>query len=324
MSTSSSTKVQRDVMGEIVSAVIEHLERGVMPWRKSWKDRKPVAGEGVPHNAISGRPYNGINFLQLSMVGIRYTSQSWLTFNQAREAGGSVRKGEKGTAIVFWKPMDKTKREEDGTLKHEKFLMLKTFTVFNVEQCDGLKLPKRRAVVEPVAPVDPNDAMGPARCLVGALVGCSVSYGGNQAFYSPGADAIRLPEPGQFSSMDHFRATLAHEASHATGAKHRLDRNLTGRFGSDSYAAEELVAELSAAMVGARLGLDTSLLEHHSSYLAGWLKVLKDDRKALLTAASLAQKACDYLCPVAEEVEQPASGSQAQEEQGEQALAMAA
>jgi antirestriction protein ArdC len=144
-----------------------------------------------------------------------------------------------------------------------------------------------------------------------------VSHGGNKAFYAPSHDAIRLPAPEQFSTLDHYRATLAHEATHATGSKARLDRDLTGRFGGESYAAEELVAELSAAMIGARLGFDTSLIEHHAAYLADWLRVLKNDRKALLTAASKAQQACDYLCPavVAEEQE---------EEQKEPALALAA
>jgi len=123
-------------------------------------------------------------------------------------------------------------------------------------------------------------------------------------------DAIRMPTVEQFSTLDHYRATLAHECTHATGAKARLDRDLTGRFGSENYAAEELVAELSAAMIGARLGFDTALIEHHAAYLEDWLRVLKGDRKALMTAASKAQQACDYLCPVSvveqdEEAEEP-------------------
>jgi len=216
---------------------------------------------------------------------------------------------------VFWRPLDRTKRGDDGSESTERFLMMRTFTVFNTEQCDGLKLPKRRSVVESVAKVDPKDAMGHARGLVERLVGCTLSHGGNRACYSPSFDAIRMPAPEQFSPLDHYRATLAHECTHATGAKARLDRDLSGRFGSDSYAAEELVAELSAAMIGARLGFDTALIEHHAAYLEDWLRVLKGDRKALMTAASKAQQACDYLCPVAV-VEQ-------EEEQVEQ-LAMAA
>jgi len=124
----STTK--RDVMGEIVDAVIACLERGTMPWRRPWVDGR--AGEGAPHNAISGRAYSGINYLQLTMHGMGYTSQSWLTFKQAKEAGGSVKKGEHGTAIVFWKPMDATKRGDDGTLSTSRFLMMRSFTVLEM------------------------------------------------------------------------------------------------------------------------------------------------------------------------------------------------
>jgi antirestriction protein ArdC len=306
---------QRDVLKEVTDAVIECLERGVMPWRRPWIDGKATS-DGVPHNAITGRAYSGVNYVQLTMAGLRYTSQGWLTFKQAKEAGGNVRKGEKGTAIVFWRPLDRTKRDEDGSEHTERFLMLRTFTVFNIAQCDGVKLPKRRSQLHTV-PVDPSDAMGPARACVDALKGCSVAYGGNKAFYVPSADAIRMPAPEQFTTMDHFRATLAHECAHATGSKERLDRDLTGRFGSESYAAEELVAELASAMVGARLGFDTALIEHHAAYLEDWLRVLKGDRKALLTAASKAQQACNYLVP--ESVE-----SEDDEQREEPVLAMAA
>ncbi len=300
MAKSSVQHATRDILQEVTNAVIEALERGVTPWRRPWVDGKAPT-EGTPHNAITGRAYSGINYVQLTMLGMRHTRAGWLTFNQCKQAGGHVRKGEHGVPVVFWKPSERTTRGEDGSESTERFLLLRTFTVFNVEQCEGLKLPVRRNAKPVLVPVDPDDAIGPARVLLESLSDCTLRHGGNRALYMPALDAIQLPEPQQFTSTDHYRATLAHECAHATGAKQRLDRDLTGRFGSEAYAAEELVAELSAAMVGARLGFDTSLIEHHAAYLADWLRVLKNDRKALLTAASKAQQACDYLCPTTKE-----------------------
>lgn len=292
----------RDVLKEITDAVIAKLEAGVMPWRKPWIDGKST---GEPHNAVSGRAYSGLNYLQLTMIGTQYASNGWLTFRQAKQLGGTVRKGESGTHVVFFKPMKCTNKAGEP----DSFLLLRTYCVFNVDQCDGLRLPKRRG--ETVTPTDPTDALGAAAVLVSQL-GITVKHGGNRAYYSPSADFVAVPMPEQFSTLDHYRATLAHECVHATGHKSRLDRDFSGRFGTNAYAFEELVAELGSAMVGARLGFDSTLLDHHASYLQSWLDVLKGDRKALMHAASKASAACNYLVPVI------------QEEEAEEELAIAA
>jgi antirestriction protein ArdC len=289
---------KRDVYAEILDGIISQLEKGCAPWRQPWRTDVAAEGPHVPHNAATGRRYNGINILQLwaAAAARGYASHGWLTFKQARELGGTVRKGETGTPVVYWAPKERRTVNDAGQEETSRYLMLRYFTVFHVSQTEGCTLPQKPSRPLP-APVDPDDAMGVVRPLLDrvALRG-GLAHEGVRAFYAPSADAVRLPRPELFTSLDAYRATLIHELAHSTGAEHRVGRNLTGRFGSDSYSMEEMVADICSAMTQAGLGLRADV-EAHASYVDSWLAVLKRDRKALLTAASAAQKAADWLLP---------------------------
>jgi len=277
---------------EIVTAkLIDALEQGVVPWDKPWKDR---AGNW-PTSMSTKRPYRGINVWILSVEAMLkgYTSPYWVTFNQAKKLGGSVRKGEEGTKVVLWKRFTK-KVEENGVEKDKSFAMLRYFTVFNVEQCDGVEAPS----VEEIEDHDPIEA---AENIVSGFVGRpEIKTGGNSAFYMPALDYVGMPERGQFDSAESYYSVLFHELAHSTGHESRLKREsliLPKPFGSEDYSKEELVAEFAAAFLTSEAGIEVPV-ERSASYLANWLKVLKDDRKMLVQAAALAQRASDHVLGV--------------------------
>jgi antirestriction protein ArdC len=266
----------------ITAAILKALDGPLPAWRRPWRS---IGAGNVPRNAITARPYHGVNFAILAMTGAAYGSQEWLTYRQAQACGGFVRKGEKGTQIVFWKISDREKVQPDGTTKKGKSALMRVYTVFNVEQCDELKLPKREKL-EPVA-VPSMDALF-------AALHADVKHGGDRACYSPELDYISLPRPETFSTPDYYAATALHELGHWTGHKTRLARDLANRFGSEAYAAEELVAELTSAYLCAQLGIDCAL-EHHASYIENWRRIVKDDPRAIVTAASKANAAAVYI-----------------------------
>ena len=211
----------------------------------------------------------------------------YLTFNQAKAHGGSVKRGEHGQTVVFWQKRQFKSRDDSGEETERSALLLKTYTVFNISQTEDVQLPKVRDAIEPR---DPPVIMVDVFAKLGAIV----RYGGDQACYAPGPDVICMPAPEAFSSADAFSATGLHEATHWSGAKPRLNRDLTGRFGTRAYAGEELVAELGSAFLCAALGVNSSL-EHHASYIETWRGLLRDDPRAVFTAASKAQQAADFL-----------------------------
>jgi antirestriction protein ArdC len=273
----------------ITAAIVAKLEAGTRPWIQPW----PGASISRPLRAC-GTPYRGINVLWLWMAAeaAGHTSPYWMTYHQAQQLGAQVRKGERGTVAIFYRAYARETAEEDGDDERGRTRrVLKSFTVFNTCQVDGLPerfFPKPRPVPAPIerdAPLDAFFAAIPAR----------VRHSGAEAFYSPVPDEITMPEPGLFNDLDHYRATLAHELSHWTGHESRLARQMSGRFGSDAYAMEELVAELSAAMLGAELGLPVAHLDHHASYLASWLRLLKADSRAILSVAAKAEEAASLL-----------------------------
>jgi antirestriction protein ArdC len=296
---------KRDVYAEVTDRIIAELEAGTVPWVRPWN---AVAGNAVPHNAATGRAYNGINVLLCwaTQMHAGYTSNAWLTFKQAKDLGGHVRKGEKGTAIVFWKFNKRTERNEDGTDNVVTIPMARVYTVFNVEQCDGLKLPKRETA-EPETTEHERHQMAEH---VMAAAGVSIRHGGDKAYYSPAGDYVQLPELATFKEAAGYYATALHELTHSTGHSSRLDRNLTGRFGTESYAAEELVAELGASFMCAELGIQGDL--RHAGYIESWLRVLKQDKRAIFTASRLATQAADWLKDRAGmgEVQQPSEQEQ--------------
>jgi len=271
-----------DIYQTVTDRIIASLEQGTAPWLKPWAAGK--CGAAGPYNAATGRPYNGINWLVLGDGG-------WLTFKQAKEMGGSVRKGEKGTAIVFWS-FPKIKDAETGEEKVVPFA--KGYTVFHVEQCEGIDAAKLKAPA-PIVAGETNIN------VLAAQAGAQVRHGGTSAHYSPTGDYVQMPSLEAFESKDAYAGTLAHELVHWTGHQSRCDRQFGKRFGDDAYAFEELVAEIGSAFVCAQMGIPLEGLQH-DRYVGSWLKVLKGDKRAIFTASSQAKKAAEFL--MAEEGEQ--------------------
>jgi len=246
-------------------------------WEMPW-DR---ANGGMPTNTASKKAYRGINVLQLWMSN--YSSSVWGTYRQWKAQGNQVQKGEKGTTVVFYKPIEKT--QKDGTV--DKFLLARAYTVFNIEQTDA-----------EIATDDvPRDPLATHKAAEGYLVelGATIKHGGGRAFYQPREDFIQLPDRDAFKSTEDYYSTSFHEHVHWSGNKARTDRDLTGRFGDESYAAEELVAELGAAFLCHKTGVTKTPRCDHAKYLKNWLQVLKNDEKAIFTASSKAQQALDWM-----------------------------
>jgi antirestriction protein ArdC len=273
----------------ITAAIVERLEAGTRPWVQPWTG----ASVSRPLRAC-GTPYQGINVLWLWMAAeaAGHSSPFWTTYRQSQLLGGQVRKGERGTVAIFYRAYQAEEPDEsDDDAGPRTRRVLKSFTVFNACQIEGLPsrfFPQPRSLppaTERDHALDSFFAAMPAR----------IRHWGAEAFYSPILDQITMPEPALFRDLDHYRATLAHELSHWTGHDSRLARQMGGRFGSEVYAMEELVAELSSAMLGAELGLPVDHLDHHASYLASWLKVLKADSRAILTVAAKAEEAASLL-----------------------------
>jgi len=271
-----------DLYQQVSDKIIAALESGVAPWVKPWN--AAAAHNGAPYNAVSGKAYRGINLALL--YAPQYASNAWMTFKQAKDLGAHVRKGERGSMIVFYKPFAvkdrNAKPDADGNQPERLIPLLKSFHVFNVEQIDNL--PQGYAAPVSIRPPMPADSL---------LSQATIVHGGDRAFYQPSQDFIRLPQPDQFRSLADYQATALHELTHWTGHPTRLARDYGKRFGDQAYAREELVAEIGAAFLCARCGLDGQL--QHPEYIAGWLKVLKEDKRAILTAASHAQKAADFI-----------------------------
>jgi len=265
-----------DKYQEITNQIVTALEAGTTTWVKPWSTT------GAPYNASSGNVYQGINHLLLSFAP--YQSSGWLTFNQAKACGGSVRRGEKSSSqVVFFKPLTVTDKVTD---EERQVPLLKTSAVFNLEQIDGL--PKKYL---PKVLAEGESFQDNARADV-LLSQAKVVHGGGQAFFLPSNDEIHLPEKSEFKSAADYHATALHELTHWTGHKSRLDRTFGARFGDNAYAFEELVAELGAAFLCSDCGIDGKL--QHDSYIASWIKVLKGDKRAIFTASSAARQAADF------------------------------
>ena len=272
-------QAKRDIQQEVTDTIIAKLEEGVAPWTKSWSGN----GFSIPLRS-TGQAYRGINVLILMMQG--RSGQHWFTYKQAAAAGGQVRKGEKGTTVIFYKQL-KIKDKVSGDDK--RIPLLRSFTVFNQCQIDGLPAKWTPAPVEAINADERNIAVD----AYIAATGAKITHGGDRAFYSPTDDRIQLPEWSAFEDGIAYYGTALHELAHWTGHASRLDRLV--KRDSTAYATEELVGELSASFLGAALGIETELREDHVSYLASWLKVLKADKKAIFTAATKASKAVEFL-----------------------------
>lgn len=284
-----------DLYAKVTNDIIRAIEAGdAPPWLCPWKQGK--RGGMIPINAVTKRPYSGLNVLMLwhKREEKQYRENSWLTYKQCQEAGGQVRKGEKSTICIY----ANKQVIEQGTEEERLVPFMRMFSLFNVQQCDGLP----QSEPAPELPEHERDERAEAFF---AATGATTSWGEPIAAYSPGLDIIAMPERGAFENPESLYATWAHEATHWTGATHRLNRDLTSRFGEDAYAFEELVAEIGAAMTCAHLQIKGEL--RHASYVDHWLKVLKRDSRAILSAASLASKAADYLRSYSEAKREDAS-----------------
>ena len=274
-----------DIYQKVTDTILAQLEKGALPWVKPWRS---IPGLGMPCNATTNRPYSGGNVIMLLIAQELggYKSSRWLTFKQAQEAGGTVRKGEKATMVTYVNRFAK----EGNTNEDAKIIpFLKAYSVFNIEQCDGL--PESITEGKKVYRLHDGERDQYADQFI-ETTGAKISEGG-QAYYRPSTDEIVMPKSDGFKSMDHFYATLFHELGHWTGHKDRCARDLSGRFGNRAYAAEELVAELTSAFLCAEFDMDGDL--RHAGYIENWIELLKSDCRAFMTAASKAQQAADYL-----------------------------
>jgi antirestriction protein ArdC len=279
--------MKRDPYAEVSARIIAELEAGAAPWIKPWS---ATPGMNTPCNAATNRPYSGCNVVLLWMAqAAGYRTPRFLTFKQAIELGGNVRRGEHGTKVYFVKQIQVADRNgEKGDTRI--IPMMREYTVFNVQQCENL--PDRVITLGEIR-VRNRDERDATIDEFLAESGADIREGMGEAYYRPGDDFISLPRFDAFKSAAHFYGVAFHELGHWTGHRSRLDRDLRHRFGEKAYAAEELVAELCAAFLCAEFSIDGDL--RHAGYIASWIGLLKADSKAFFTAASRAQAAADYL-----------------------------
>ncbi|MFC5357995.1 ArdC family protein [Azospirillum himalayense] len=291
--TARSGSDRTSLYAEITARIIAELEAGRLPWVQPWGTPAAAAPLGVPRNAATGRAYTGVNVLILwgAVIARGFSGQNWLTFRQALALGGHVRKGERGTTVVYadrFIPDHERRRARDAGEEPQAVPFLKRFTVFNCAQCEDL--PDGIAVAP--LPISEGLILPRAEALIQAS-GVDVRIGGTRAFYSPQHDYVQVPPPQAFFEPVNWHRTALHELGHSTGHASRLNRDLSGSFGSRKYAFEELVAEISAAYLCAALGIIPTV--RHADYVGAWLEVLRGDDHAIVRAASLASKAADYL-----------------------------
>lgn len=296
-----------DIYSRITGSIIEQLEQGTRPWAKPW-NAEHLAGRITRPLRASGKPYRGINIVMLWMAASLkgYSAPIWMTYRQAQELGGQVRKGEHGTAVAYADKFRKTETADSGEEIEREIFFMKHYTVFNVEQVDGLPAHFYATAAPQISPLEKRQQ---AETFF-AATGADVRHGGNRAFYAMEPDFVQMPPFESFKDAESYYATLGHECIHWTRHPSRLAREFgRKRWGDEGYAQEELVAEMGAAFLAADLGLYLEPREDHAAYIASWLEVLKRDKKAVFIAASHAQRALDFLharqgAPESEEAEE--------------------
>ena len=285
----------RNIAEEITNRILGDLEKGVAPWEKPWEKGR---GLPLPVNAATRKPYRGFNIVELWNESARrgFTFPSFVTFNQAKELGGNVKKGEHGTQVIFYKRIPKEKslrievpEEEIETLPEDQtFMVLRTYTVFNLDQVEGLDHLKPK-----LDPVEPFKALEEAERLLRDSGARIFHTGLDKALYNPAEDHIVLPFKETFKSPEAYYGVALHELTHWTGHESRLNRERGKRYGDRAYAFEELVAEMGAAFLCASVGIPYAT--RHSDYIGDWIQVLKDHKRAIFSAAAKAQAAMDFI-----------------------------
>lgn len=291
--TPETDTMNKDIYQQITDTIIEALESGTAPWVRPWST------QGAPRNAITNREYSGINAILLAMAP--FASPLFMTFNQAKAAGGTVRKREHGTQVVLFKPLKIEDRAgtENTDDKGKTIPLMRMFTVFNVQQIDNLPEKYTQAAQPQIDSFTANDK---AEAL---LAQATIEHGKSSACFIPSIDVIHMPNKSDFRSIPEYFATGLHELSHWSGHASRLAREFGQRYGDQAYALEELTAELSAAFLCSHCKIDGQL--QHASYIASWLNVLRNNKHAIFTAAAAARKAAEFLVGVQAEEEDQAS-----------------
>jgi len=283
-----------DVYQVINSRIMELLESGTVPWRKTWN-----AQSNYPKNLVSGKKYQGVNVFLLACQ--QYSSPWFLTFKQCQDKGGHVIKGSKSCPVIFWKMLDKNNKDPDEeTTSNGKAFILKYYSVFNIEQTEGIT-----SLPEPEETHNHFDPITKAEEIIANMpLLPEIKYGGNRAYYSPSLDYVQLSHQHTFDTIESFYDTLFHELSHSTGHSKRLGRKGVTEpsyFGSHEYSKEELIAQMSASFLCGHAGIETTI-ENSAAYIQGWLKALKNDKTLLIQSGGMAQKASDYILNVKPDV----------------------
>jgi len=287
---------KKSVYEVVTERILEKLEAGTVPWHKPW------SGGGRPKNLVSGKEYRGVNVWLLGSQD--FASPYWVTFKQAQQLGGTVRKGERSTPVVFWKWISRNDDSEDTADTDTKQIpLLRYYSVFNLDQTDGVR--HARLAVEQKAPAPFNPIAAAEIAAAEAIVAGypeppTIAHDGRgSAYYRPATDSIHMPERETFDSEAHYYGTLLHEIGHSTGSEMRLARpGIINKIchGSERYALEELVAEMSAAYLLAEAGIHSEgLMDNSASYIASWIKALKNDPSLVVRAGAQAQKAVDHV-----------------------------
>lgn len=286
-----------DIYQQVTDRIISLIENGTVPWRKCWS-----AGSGMPKNLISKKEYRGINVFILASSS--YSSPYWLTYRQATELGGFVKKGEKSTPVIFWKMLDKHDQDDD-TKATGRIPMLRQYHLFSAEQCENIPIPQDpEEAVNPFSPIEKCEQI-----IAGYKNRPEIHYGGARAFYRVSEDRVQMPNEHTFNTSEDFYQVLLHELSHSTGHKSRLARKEVverNEFGSEDYSSEEICADLSASMLCAVAGISNQTIDMSASYINGWLSVLRQDKKAIIMAAARAQASADHILGKTFTEEEPA------------------
>jgi len=284
---------RKDVYTRVTDRIISDLEQGVRSWMKPWSSEHAAGRISRPLRHC-GTPYRGMNILLLwgEAMAKGYAAPIWMTFKQALELSAHVRKGEHGSLVVYANSITKTETNEKGEDTERNIPFLKGYTVFNVEQIEGLP---GHYYAKPENPLPLSERIESADHFL-AATGATIQHGGNSAFYAPGRDLVQMPPFEAFRDKESYYATALHELTHWTSHKNRLDRSFDAkRFGDNGDAREELVAELGAAFLCADIGITPEIRDDHAAYLGHWLNVLKEDKRAIFSAAAHAQRAADFL-----------------------------